>query len=128
MAEKVAVKKVRFVKNEDGTVKDKLLKVVWGKTLPERMTWEKAKEACEKLGKGWRLPTVNELFSLVDRSKYSPAIDKDMFPDTQSSYYWTSETYAGNGYYAWIVTFYDGYVFYGDKTNVYYVRPVRSGQ
>jgi hypothetical protein len=128
MAEKVAVQKVRFVKNEDGTVKDKLLKVVWGKTFPEKMTWQVAKEACEKLGKGWRLPTVNELFSLIDRSKYDPAIDKDMFPNTQSSYYWTSETCAYYSVYAWMVNFNDGYVYGGKKSYGYHVRPVRSGQ
>ena len=126
MNKKVSVKDVRFTKNEDGTVRDSLLKVVWGKTLPDRMTWAKAKEVCEKLGKGWRLPTVNELFSLVDRTKYNPAIDKDMFPDTQSSYYWASETFAYYSDVAWYVYFYDGGVNANGKGISYYVRPVRA--
>jgi len=29
--------------------------------LVGKMTWEEAKKACEKLGDGWRLPTIEEL-------------------------------------------------------------------
>jgi hypothetical protein len=90
----------RFVKNLNGTVTDNLLKVVWGPTLSERMTWDASVKACKKLNlsgkKGWRLPTVNELFSLVDRSKRNPAIDSESFPDTKTDdWYWTSEPLAG---------------------------------
>ncbi len=32
--------------------------------FPEKMTWEHAQAACAKLGKGWRLPTQDELHEL----------------------------------------------------------------
>ena len=37
----------------------------------------------------WRLPNVKELSSLVDFSKHSPAINSNIFPNTDG-YYWTS--------------------------------------
>lgn len=128
MKKKAVVKDVRFVKREDGTVIDNMLGVIWGATLEGRKTWTEAKQACEKLGKGWRLPTVSELFSLVDRKKYNPAIDTNIFPDTKSSWYWTSELVAGSDGYAWFVNFYDGCVDSFYKYNYNYVRPVRASQ
>ena len=129
MKKKTLAKEARFVKNSDGTVTDNLLKVMWAPTLSEYMTHSKAGKACKDLSfagyKDWRLPTVNELFSLVDRKKYSPAIDTDIFPDTKSSWYWTSEEYVGSSGYSWVVDFYNGNVYGGYRSIVYYVRPVR---
>jgi hypothetical protein len=65
----------------------------------------------------WRLPTANELLSIVDRSRPNPGPFIDpIFGDTQSFYYW-SNTDANNlgpndPYYALCVNF--GYV-----TNIY---------
>lgn len=122
----------RFVKNEDGTVLDKSTGLIWGKTFDKSMPWADAIKACKELSLGghkdWRLPTVNELFSLVDRKKYKPAIDTEFFPDTKSDWYWTSEELADDSGFAWIVVFGYGFVGYGDKTGYNYVRPVRSGQ
>jgi len=123
----------RFIKNEDGTISDSVTGLIWGPTLEKEMTWDEAIKACADLEyaghKDWRLPTVNELFSLVDRKKYNPAIDKDFFPDTKSRRYWTSETDADYTDIAWFVSFFDGDVGYDGKDFVYYyVRPVRSSQ
>jgi hypothetical protein len=124
---------VRFVKNLDGTVTDNLLKVVWGPTLSERMTWSDAGKACKKLAlngrKGWRLPTVNELFSLVDRSRKNPATNAEIFGDTKTDdWYWTSEKLAGSTGCAWVVVFSDGGVGGCNKDYTYFVRLVRSSQ
>lgn len=45
---------------------------------------------------GWRLPTPNELFSIVDISRFGPAIDERFFPNTRrrDGQYWTSKSYA----------------------------------
>ncbi|MBI5591177.1 MAG: DUF1566 domain-containing protein [Deltaproteobacteria bacterium] len=78
----------------------------------------------------WRLPTVNELASIVNYSISSPGptIDTGYFPNTQASFYWSSTTYALNMSSAWGVFFDYG----GDSNNFKYyslhVRAVRGGQ
>ena len=62
---------------------------------------------------------------LVDYDKRDPAIDKEFFPDTKSSYYWTSTPLCGDSGYGWIVLFYNGNVNYDHRGNSNYVRPVR---
>jgi hypothetical protein len=116
----------RFKKLEDGWIRDNLLGVEWGKSSEQRMKWKEAKEYCAKLG--GRLPEVNELQSLVNYSKYDPAIDTDLFPDTKSSWYWTGTEVAGDSYYAWVVVFYYGSVDTSSKDGSFYVRPVRASQ
>ncbi|WP_367270347.1 DUF1566 domain-containing protein [Sulfurovum sp.] len=99
-------------------------------SIGSTLTWESAITHCEELsldGGGWRLPTVNELVSLVDDSRASPAIDP-VFQNTASGNYWSSTTYARTTYHAWYVYFSDGRqdVYY--KYANYYVRCVRVGQ
>ncbi len=76
----------------------------------------------------WRLPTIKELASIVHLGKYNPAIDETYFPNTQSSSYWSSSTYAYSTGYAWYVDFSDGYGYCNYKSGSYYVRAVRGGQ
>ncbi len=38
----------------------------------------------------WRLPTIRELYSIVDYSRHEPSIDTRYFPNTQSYFYWAS--------------------------------------
>ncbi|WP_230657352.1 Lcl C-terminal domain-containing protein [Psychrobacter sp. I-STPA10] len=40
----------------------------------------------------WRLPTQQELFSLVDYSGVQPTINTEFFPNTKSIEYWSSES------------------------------------
>jgi len=77
----------------------------------------------------WRLPTIKELSFLVDRDRYDPSINTTYFPNTLSSGYWSSTTYAYFPSYAWFVDFYFGVVsgYYKSGSN-YYVRAVRGGQ
>lgn len=101
------------------------------KTLTK--TWNEAITYCEGLELGgysdWRLPNLNELYSLLDSSKYNPALSS-VFANVVSYYdYWSSTSRAGNSYSAWTVTFSNGSVFYyNPKTTSYYVRCVRAGQ
>jgi len=98
----------------------------WTKTFDE-MTWQEAMNFCKNLNYGgyddWRLPTRKELFSLVDDEKYNPACKID---ECKSKAYWSSTTYADYTSFAWRVYFYYGNVNYGDKSDSYYVRAVRS--
>jgi PKD repeat protein len=55
----------------------------------------------------WRLPTADELQSLVDYSVYNlgPAIDTTWFPNTSRWAYWSATPVVGNAPFAWIVVF-----------------------
>jgi len=77
----------------------------------------------------WRLPTIKELTSLLNRGQYDPSIDTRYFPNSSESlYYWSSSTYANPTYHAWCVNFYNGSDYYYYKSVRYSVRAVRSGQ
>ena len=92
-------------------------------------THERALASAQKQT-GWRLPNVKELVSLADKSCKNPAIDSSVFPNTSSSYYWTSSpyVYVGNSNGAWFVDFNDGGVSNNYRYNKYAVRLVRTSQ
>ncbi len=90
-----------------------------------------AEQACGALAlcgwQDWRLPTDHELLSLVDRSRYSPAIDTDAFPACKNDWYWTSTPAAWSpSSRAWFVDFYDGYAGGLHRDDNAFVRAVRS--
>jgi len=116
----------------DSIVKDSVSKLEWqDDTIGTTVDWQGAIDRCEGLTLGghddWRLPNINELKSIVDRSKSNPAI-VDGFTKTSSDYYWSSTTYEGGKNGAWIVLFNYGYVNYSAKGSSSYVRCVRGGQ
>ncbi|EJL6492769.1 DUF1566 domain-containing protein [Vibrio cholerae] len=77
----------------------------------------------------WRLPSVNELLSIIHNGRVEPAIDQNYFPYTPKySWHWSSSPYASNSGYAWGVSFDEGGVYYGNKHGSHHVRLVRSGQ
>ncbi len=128
----------RFIDNKDNTVTDSKTGLQWikdhvalGGKFTDRMDYKEAEAECGKLNVGgvkdWRLPTREELLSIVDLTRFNPAVDP-IFINTKSSAYWTSTTYADYTGYAWFVSFYIGYVYYDDKVYGCYVRPVRSSQ
>ena len=99
-------------------------------------TWSEAIEYCEKLTLGgyddWRLPNINELKSIIDWSKFRPAI-YDSFTNIYYNadfFYWSSTTSSSHmEKYAWYVKFYDGTIRdYGEKRQPAYVRCVRTRQ
>ena len=74
----------------------------------------------------WRLPSKEELRSIVDYSRYNPSIDTDYFPNTVSSWFWSSSPYAYLSNLAWVVYFDYGYGSYSYRGSSEYVRLVRS--
>jgi hypothetical protein len=101
----------RFVETADGTVTDRLTGLVWLKNADcfGRMDWEAATAAVNRLKSGdcgpdpvltladgsgagdWRLPTMDELCSLIDFGRRSPALPQDHpFFNIADGYYWSS--------------------------------------
>jgi len=78
--------------------------------------------------KGWRLPTVDELTSLVDNSQSSPALPVGHpFLNVKSSWYWSANTSVPSTTFAWFVDFRVGFVSFNVKTNDSLVWCVRGG-
>ena len=76
----------------------------------------------------WYVPDHDELKSLVNYGKFSPSIDTNYFPNTQSSWYWSSSPVAYNGDGAWLVYLDSGYGSYAFKDLALFVRLVRASQ
>jgi hypothetical protein len=76
----------------------------------------------------WRLPTADELQSIVNYSVATPGptLDADWFQYTPGNVYWTSSPYVVDPTYAWSVGFLEGYVFNSDRSFALYVRLVRA--
>jgi hypothetical protein len=77
--------------------------------------------------KDWRMPTNQELTSIVDMSRVGPAIDINYFSNTGTGtgLYWSSSPYASPSYNAWYVGFYYGSSSIDNKGNLGFVRLVR---
>lgn len=160
----------RYYDNLDGTVFDKQTQLVWmrcslgqswdGKTCTgeaKEYTWHDATKLTHNFAgsTAWRLPTVEELDSLVYCSKgrkpsarpngkyvedtngvclgdnyQRPTIDIRAFPNTPDSlsFYWSSSPSAYDSSYAWGVGFSDGFVYRSNKGSNDHVRLVRAGQ
>lgn len=77
-------------------------------------------------GVPWRLPNVKELSSILDRNQINPAINEDIFPATPNHQFWTATPNTTDAFYAWLVDFYDGQVFYSYLEDMGAVRLVRD--
>jgi hypothetical protein len=108
--------------------------LVWDPRETKSMTHADAEKYIAQLnkdepGKGWRLPTVDELFALADRTKYAPAIDKAFFPKCASGWYWTNTPAASSpADYAWLVLFSGGNADWVGRDLRAFVRAVRPSQ
>jgi hypothetical protein len=121
-----------FLDNMDGTVTDTYSGLMWQQaTAPGTYTWEEALSYCENLTLAgyadWRLPDVNEIQSIVDYTRYNPAIDTTYFSNTMTTYYWSSTTRYGRDNESWAFWLNDGAMDAGYKSESYYVRAVRCG-
>ncbi len=132
-----------FIDHGDGTVTDTRTGLMWmlcvlGQTCDGRTcagkaqgyTWDEAMALrYDFAGHGdWRLPDIDELISVVDKTRGSPAIDTAAFPTEPDQAFWSASVYDGNSDVAWGVAF--GYGCGGtyDKTLSFQVHLVRGGQ
>ena len=130
------------------TVKDNSSGLVWtidSNLAGKKVDWEEAKKFIAKINtekyagyNDWRLPSQKELKSLAisgkviqkfyKEEKINLAFNRAGFRNAQSSYYWSSSTFAGDTDFAWVVSMDVGLVHSGYKSHNYYVWPVRSGR
>ena len=98
-----------YTDNGDGTVTDTSTDLMWQQGSSSSKTWKEAMAYCKGLNLGghtdWRLPNIKELRSLVHHSQYRAAINTTYFPDTVSSYYWSSTSIANSKGGAWGMLF-----------------------
>ncbi len=89
-----------YTENNPLTVTDKNTGLMWQREDDgTARTWNDAGDYCEALDldgySDWRLPTYFELLTIVDYGRSNPSIDLLVFPNTNSSSYWSSETDGG---------------------------------
>ena len=136
----------RFVDNGDGTVTDRLNQLMWVKNgwLPEFFAATNWWDAMERLKtfrfngyQDWRLPTVGEWASLVDRNRQAPAIvEPSPFRNIITHLpYWSKTEYTFGmdfsvkntvPFQAYTILMYSGNVFHQNKTELAFILPVRS--
>lgn len=102
-------------------------------SLPEGCDTEKFVTAVNKTGwcgfNDWRMPTAEELNSIVNYGKSMPAIDGRYFPNVVlPAGFWSASSFAPEPSFAWIVIFDEGVVSHCVKAWGYYVRLVRGGK
>lgn len=134
-----------FTDNGDGTVTHHKTGLIWQRCslgqswdgtdctgTATTFSWQQALAAGAQHTLGgfsdWRLPNKNELVSIVEYRCYAPAINNQQFPNTSSSWYWSSSPYAGYSSYAWGVDFNDGGVYGNEYGHGGHVRLVRAAQ
>ena len=115
------------------TWKDPKTDLEWQWESPGEMTWYDAQEYAKSLsldGKDdWRLPSLAELESLLDRTKARPEGRPPMreeVPFRDELSYWSSTTFEHDTKNAWILMFDGAYLLSYYKSNLYHVRCVRG--
>ena len=122
-----------FKSQKPPTWKDPKTSLEWQCESPGEMSWHDAQEYAASLsldGKDdWRLPSLTELETLLDRTKARPEGRPPMreeVPFRDELSYWSSTTFERDTKNAWIVMFDGAYVLSYYKSNLYYVRCVRG--
>lgn len=133
----------RFKDNGDGTITDTQTKHTWmrcaigmnwdgsscaGKTLEynyaEALTL--VDEMNEKRANGrsdWRLPTIEELQSIVEKRCFSPAINLQVFPYSPQSGFWSSTPNEGIQHTrVMLLHFYNGNAYIANKNQTWRIR------
>ena len=120
-----------------GVVKDDIYKLMWqdGDLSPHEMTHDEAVHYCENLNSAgfndWRLPTIKELLSITDDTRFEPAINKafknvayETTDHRGERWYWSQTKSAGASSSVWVVNSNDGFVGWRDVSSRRFVRCV----
>lgn len=132
---------MRFIHHGDGTVTDRQTGLMWKQCLEGQrsnscqgqasfMSWDAANYTAKQLSHShfaghsdWRLPTVQELESIVEKQCQTPAINLRIFPHSPSQGVWSASE---ANYNAWSIDFGPGRAFPAFKAGGKYVRLVRN--
>lgn len=133
-----------FIVRSDGTASDSVTGLMWcrysigqqwqnGEVIGDaiKMDWHEAMKIADFFNKqdacggftDWRLPSFEELKSLVEKDK-SPSINQAVFPNTPREVFWSSSIASINNL-AWFVYFSSGSSNYTTKYGNHAVRLVR---
>ncbi len=143
-----------FVDNGDGTILDRATGLMWQKSGSSRTkNWKRGRMYLKQLNEDrfagysdWRIPTIEELASLVEREKINGVHINPIFHNKQKTC-WSADTkrvrttrdsHFGE-YESWVVKFAEGRItmkqwsgyketiaFYPNMAAEYYIRAVRS--
>lgn len=132
----------RFEAGDDGTIKDTRSGNVWLR-CPVGMRWDGGSCAGKSLSytfrealivtaelnakntagrSDWRLPSVVELNSIVEKRCFKPAIDLEAFPYSPESGFWTATSVAGVQPRTWLVHFLNGKPYIANKNQTWRIR------
>jgi hypothetical protein len=122
-AESKGVTSRRFIPKGNGTVLDSRTGLIWlqdANVVRARIHQQAAREFINEMNGSerenfghtdWRMPSVEELRSLVDQSRYYPALpDGHIFKNVQNDYYWTSTGGFDIVGYVWMIDMSSGNV------------------
>ncbi len=116
----------------DSIVTDKKNAIYWQDNISSQKSskdWDDAVLYCDELVLSgidhWRLPTFQELFSIVDYTRVHPAINP-VFVFVNEGTYWTSTGFAPTLARAWTIDFRMGKTYYSYKTTNHAVRCVKD--
>ena len=119
----------KFKNNGDGTVTDLSTGLIWQQSDVKK-DWEAAKAYCEELDhankQDWRLPSHEELQTILDLTKSNVMTDPSAFPDTKPSLYWSVTEYESWDVMAYVVDFSNGMLTTDEKFFANYVRCVSN--
>ena len=135
----------RFQTNGEGIVTDTITGLQWQRCIvgleyndnvgrclgmPRRYTFSGASTHAEResdrTGIGWRVPSKDELESLVIRTCNQPALDTVAFPNTPISSFWSNTPSPNVEDFAWSVYFGSGESNYMLTNDRLYLRLVRG--
>ncbi len=117
-------------KNNIKTVLDTRTGLEWQYQGEKAFKWTDAIKYCQTLTIGhkndWYLPSTNELFTIINHSKRTPAIDESLSSSTAGLEYWTSTKFVETESHAWYLNFRFGSLYFADKKMVFFIRCVRD--
>lgn len=121
-----------FLADGIGTITDRASRLVWERGGSQKpMTWNEARIYVNRLNRenfgghgDWRLPTTEELGTLVERSWQEGRLFISPLFEARQTSCWSVDTMGDER--AWVVNFYLGHFSHSPKSFEHYVRAVRT--